>query len=1341
MKCGRILLPALVIVSGIAPGLASGADAGSRDIQILQSDKNGITIIYLPQYRTPSKIASGGKEFLRYDFEGAVSSDKQLPGYPQLPLRAIPLRLSAQTGNSVEILSSNYEDIGNVTLLPVPDLRRGELDAVASYHLDQGAYSRSAFLPGSVGSLGNVGESRRVVLGELRIAPMQYNAGLRTLRKYSRFVVRVNFGPSRVSGSPPDAMMKGLAVNEEAFGGNFSAPAGIRSAALRNSVLSSGVWYRFPVSSDGIFRITGQSLLSAGVPPATDPRAIRIFGNGGYELPEDVTSPSPDDLLENAVYVQDVGAPGALDNADYILFYSKGTRGWKYNAASRSFSHYINHFTETNTYWLTYGNGPSKPMAVEPSLNQSPVYAPSSVLGMAFREDDRVNLLSSGQEWLGPPLSNGEQATYVQSLPALDASRPISYRFHIGAQSHDVSTFAIREHGVLLGSTVVLAGTDVGSDFSRQLIDAIVARSIQPDFSDGQSQLRFAYSTSNAGGTGYIDWSEIYYGRRLRAQNDLFNFRAQDTSAVVEYDVTGLSGGPAFVFDVTRFDSVVLVSDPRVSADTCSFQIQLTPGSARELYVVGQNGFSTPGQFSRVPNQNLHGDPTEADYIIVTHSDFDAAAQRLKTFRGQQAPSPLRTLVVDVDRIYNEFGGGLPSPVAIRNYLRYVYTNWSSPPRYALLFGDGDYDYRRIVATGPNWIPAWETVESYDPLGTYASDDDFVILDNNARVDIGIGRLTVRSAQEAGAVVDKIIEYETNPVEDPWKLRVTFVADDALAGVLPNNTIENDGTQHMDQAEDVSRRVPPLFELRKIYEFEYPTVYTPEGRRKPGVNAAIIDQVNQGTLVMNFSGHGNPQLWTHEHVLVNATDFPQFHNKGKYFFLVAATCNYSAFDQLDQQSGGELLEAMPGAGAIATFSATRPVYQSLNATLNVVFFQNLFQLDGSGRVLPQRLGDVVYRTKQVRTTDNDRKYFLLGDPALSVGFPRLFASVDSINHQPASITAQLQALSHASVTATVRDTSPGGILGVSGQTQTVVNDAEGTVELQDPDAGLVRFRAEGSVLFRGVGTLNNGAINSSFVVPKDISYRNAAGRITIYFWNGSTDGAGFTTNIRVGGSDSTAIPDTTGPVIQLYFDNRGFRPGDVVSASPLFIADLSDASGINTSGSGVGHRLEAWLDDQPQSVDLSAYYRSKPDTYQEGAVEYRFGTLPAGTHKLRIRAWDTYNNSSTKETVFNVLTGAGLDVTNVYNYPNPFSSATLFTFEQSQVAGVDAEIKIYTVAGRLIQSLKKENVNEHFVQIPWDGRDRDGDPLANGVYLYKLVARTQDGRFSTEVLGKLSIIR
>jgi hypothetical protein len=316
-------------------------------------------------------------------------------------------------------------------------------------------------------------------------------------------------------------------------------------------------------------------------------------------------------------------------------------------------------------------------------------------------------------------------------------------------------------------------------------------------------------------------------------------------------------------------------------------QLSAAPGAPGDLLVVGPSAFKSPGPLSAVANQDLHGDPTEAENIIITHPDFLDQALRLKAHRERPGHA-LATIVVTTDQIYNEFGGGVPSPPAIRNYLRYRYANQSVTPRYALLVGDGDFDYRRIIAKGTNWVPPWETMQSFDPLNTYPSDDEFAIFNTDDRVDMGVGRLTARSSAEASAMVDKIVAYETGGVRDPWKLRFTFVADDGLAEPGVDN-----GFAHVNHAEAVAAYVPPLFEKRKIYMFQYPTVFAAGGRRKPGVNAAIRDQMNEGSLVVNYSGHGNPRLWAHENVFVRETDFPQLKNDGRSFFLVAATCNFS----------------------------------------------------------------------------------------------------------------------------------------------------------------------------------------------------------------------------------------------------------------------------------------------------------------------------------------------------------------------------------------------------------------------------------------------------------------
>jgi hypothetical protein len=1316
----------------------------SPDLRVVQSDGNGLILEYKPQYEKSDTITNDGITYIRFQVANTVVEGSSRSGAPEIYGRMCPVQCPGEVGNRVEVISADYEDVTNILLAPVPTMRKDNVDFLHIFKTDPKEYSVSGFVPSELVRFDHIGETRGIILGNLWIASYQYNPILRTVRKYKRIVVSIHFGPASRTLVNSDNLTRGIAINESPGLKQQKTVSPRRIASIQNGLLASGSWFRFPVTVDGIYKLTGQALLNAGIPATVDPNTIQIYGNGGYEVPMSVTDYYPSDLRENAIYVHDGGSAEKLDAADYIIFFGKGTRGWNYSSSDKQYHHYLNHYTETNFYWLTYGQGVHKAMPAMPVISDPSPYQLTSLDSKFVHEDEKINILSSGLEWLGVPMNPGDQILYMSSLPGLDPSRPINYRFHVGASSSETSTITLSEHGSQLGTPVFLPGTTIGDDGSPQLTDAVVQYSLMPNFNDRQSQIRVSYVTSNPGGSGYLDWFELFYGIKPSAQNDLAVFSIPDTAANVLCAIDGFSGSAVFVFDVTAYDSVTVNTNPQRVADSCIFQIVGTPGTRREIYAVGQSGYKFPGSLTSVANQNLHGDTSQADEIIIANSDIIPAAQRLQTYREHSAPLPLRVKVVDVNQIYNEFGGGLLSPGAIRNYLRYVYTNWSSPPAYAFLFGTGTFDYREILGSHIAGVPAWETDESSIPIYSYATDDDFTIFTTSDRVNMGTGRLTPRSIQEANVMVDKIIEYETRSQKDSWKIRTTFVADDALAGVGLDGRLQNDGTIHLNHAENVEKVLPSLFEQIKIYEFSYPTVYSASGRRKPDVNKAIVNQINEGTMLLNYSGHGNPDLWSHEHIFVRETDFPLLTNKGRYFFLIAATCNFSEFDGLDQPSGGEVLVSMPNAGAISVFSATRAVEEPYNEANNIAFAQQLFQTDQYGRVLPVRLGDVVYRTKQgyaFEDITNDRKYFLLGDPALSIGFPSMFASIDSIDHHPGTQVSQLHALGKTSIDATVRDSVLQPVSGYSGSAQVVVYDADQTVQLNDPDAGLITFKTEGGALFRGSQTVSGGSLVANFIVPKDISYGNDFGRIRAYFSNSSIDGAGYSTNITFGGVDSSAPVDTKGPDIRLYLDNRGFRPGDIVSATPLLISDLSDSSGINTSGSGVGHRLEMWLDDNAQSVDLSTYYQTDQNTYTRGTIQYPLGALSQGSHKVRLRGWDTYNNSSTVETIFEVVNGAGLQLNNIYNFPNPFRTSTFFTFQHNQVVPIDAEVKIFTVAGRLIQSLKLNDIVTQFVQIPWDGRDREGDVIANGVYLYKIIASTQDHRFTTEALGKMSVER
>jgi hypothetical protein len=283
------------------------------------------------------------------------------------------------------------------------------------------------------------------------------------------------------------------------------------------------------------------------------------------------------------------------------------------------------------------------------------------------------------------------------------------------------------------------------------------------------------------------------------------------------------------------------------------------------------------------------------------------------------------------------------------------------------------------------------------------------------------------------------------------------------------------------------------------------------------------------------------------------------------------------------------------------------------------------------------------------------------------------------------------------------------------------------------------FKLPGGIIYSGTQNIINGKWVITYIVPKDISYLNQNGKIINYFYNNQSDGSGLYTNFIVGGIDPTAAVDTTGPDIKLFINTRNFRSGDVVNENFKLLGDLFDESGINTTGT-IGHKIEATLDNNDNNkYDLTSFYNSDT-TYKSGHLEYDFTGVAEGHHTLKVKAWDTYNNSSEASIDFVVSIANGLRVMNVYNYPNPFKDRTAFTFQHNYPDPINVQIKIYTVAGRLIKEIQQNDVLDKFVVIDWSGKDADGESLANGIYIYKLVVTTKDGQTDTNV-GKLAVLK
>jgi len=1317
------------------------------DVRVLSEDARSLVIEFTASVSARQVVANDGRRYTRFDFRGAIPEPGK-EGSPIVSYRAALVNLPTRQ-YTLEVVASDFKEVTGVRIAAHPKYQRDkEFGAVAVNVPLREEFLSAGFLPKTIAQLADVGESRGLILGTLKMYPVQVSPATGVARIYSRIVVRIEFAggaASALPGPPGQAVRTGSLFLKNQFPSNaFKSGAQRlekRAVDSADSPLAQGEWYKMEVKATGIYKLDQSFFAQANIQLSAigNINSIRIFGNGGQELPEALGAPRPNGLVEVPRLVVDKNGNGVLDPEDFILFNGKSTRGWKYDPIGKTFHHYIDHYTETSNYFITFGgSGRGKDMAALPSTNDPGVYQPPDFQDKAFTEDELVNDVNSGRQWLGELFNVAKSVNvFVTSVPGVVMTKPVIYRFVFASRSSTYDAFSVQENNQNLGS-VSTGVTDLKpADFAPWTYRAPVQTFERTgDLPNDRSVLRIQFVTSNSAADGWLDWFEILYCRRFEANDDFLLFTGPDTSATAEYTISKLSSRDVYAFDVTKHDDVRqitnLTPDP-ANASVCKFQAAQATGSVREYAVVGPKGFMTPGNVKRISNSNLHGTSNAAAFVIISPPDFVSEAERLGTYREQH--DALKTVVVTTDQIFNEFSVGMLDPIAIRDFLKYAQRNWSDSLQYVLLFGAGSYDYKKVKYQVTNWVPPYESLESNDQIQTLASDDYYVMLDPaSPRISLPTGRLPVHSLQEAKDVVDKIIAYEASAPFDSWRDRITFAADDGLTST------GDDGSTHTYQSDQLAETYTPnSFQKDKTYLIQYPAVITSTGRRMPTANQAIVDAINRGTLILNWTGHGNTDQWAHEKVFADDEDFVKIANTGRLFLCVAATCDYARYDYPSSVSAGEQLIIMPNRGAIGVVTADRVVYSGENASLNQTLHTYLLsQRDDQGR--PVRLGDAMYETKQIHYLTNDQKHHLLADPTMRLAIPREIATVDSINGQDAIRLISVAALQKVTVKGRVEPASGTALNGFTGRALIEAYDAKQKVVVPDPSWDNFSFYVSGSLIYRGEVSVQSGIYQGTFPIPKDVSYADARSRISLYAWSDSTDASGYSESISIAGSAPVSA-DTVGPQIAIHLEDDAFRPGDVVKPDALLIVDLTDPSGINTSTAGIGHSLQATLDNSPRLIDLTNFYRGNLDTYQSGQVRYQFSSLPEGRHTLSVKAWDIYNNSSSTETFFEVRAGSQLAIYEVFNVPNPFGRSTTFTFQRTSVDPIDVQIKIYTVAGRLIQSIETPSIIDRFVEIPWDGRDRDGNELANGVYLYKVIAKSLDGGSTSEVLGKLAVLR
>lgn len=733
-----------------------------------------------------------------------------------------------------------------------------------------------------------------------------------------------------------------------------------------------------------------------------------------------------------------------------------------------------------------------------------------------------------------------------------------------------------------------------------------------------------------------------------------------------------------------------------------------------------------------IMNQDHHADtPVDMVIIIPTNQQVLAQAERIRTWHEQS--DGLRVRIVPADELYNEFSSGTPDATAYRRYLKMLYDRARTDadiPRYLLLFGDGAWDNRMNSSDWAGYTPddfllCYESENSFSHVNCYVSDDFFCLLDDEEEIqqksgeylgkpDMAVGRFPARTAEEAEILVDKTLNYAANKYAGPWQNVICVMGDDGNENI------------HMATADRVATLVEntyPGYQVKKIYWDAYRRTPSSTGYSYPDVTRLIKQQMTDGALMMNYSGHGAAYALSHE-LVMKLADFESSATNNLPLWMTAS-CDIMPFDGQEENIGETVMLSKRG-GGVAFFGTTRTVYATYNEQMNLLFTKYVLKPGYTiGEAVRQAKCNLVSEGRD--TSPNKLQYTLLGDPALRLACPSASVVIDSINGEPVSAGVSLLSGSVATVKGHVeQNRQPDSFF--NGVVTAAVRDAEETIVCQLNDAGEAStpfvYTDRTKTLYQGSDSVRNGVFRFTFSVPKDVSYIDGNGLITLYAVNddrsvtvhGEDDGF----VLKGGGSMEN---DAIGPSIYCYLNSKSFVNGGNVNTTPYFGAELYDDDGINATGSSVGHDLELVIDGElARTYNLNSYFTFDFGEYRSGSVGFNIPELSIGPHRLLFRAWDVMNNSSTSELTFNVVKGGGDSDINVICTKNPATTTTSFVIRHDRSnTELDVVLDIFDTSGRqLLKRVERKVSTDGTMVVDWDLSVGGGSRLRTGVYIYRI---------------------
>ncbi len=1152
-----------------------------------------------------------------------------------------------------------------------------------------------------------------------------YNTGRLTILPYANasqrlehLTFRLQYPDIMGAGSGQDSDLIATYINSD-MAQKWGKIAPMRLNRVANA-LPSGQWFRFPINEMGIQEINVNSF--PGTIPDSDPRSWQVYAPfyEGESLPFGLsnTEPTPDNL--KAISMKTSGLEdGEFSENDQILFFAQPLNGV---FKSNGFTHL---YGKQRYYWLCIPDHDSETANHITSLSSSELSATHTVNTYEkriYHESELHNQLHSGKTWIGEKLTGSASNFNLNfSEDYLDLNADIQFNALL-VIDYDAGNFS---HNLSVELNGIPLNVSQGNGLYKQIV--LNGSAGENMLRDGLNTLRLAYTSNSNASIIYLDSLRLIYDRMLAPSADYLYGLVDLPGSVNNLNFNEASAD----FHVWDISDPTAVREWQISHN----QFRVAQSGVREIigFMDDQVEMVVLDEASNLGEPKLRRTDMQADYLIITPETFIDEAQRVKTLREEQVPvdERLNVEIVNIQDIYNEFSAGTQDPAAIKHFLHYVYFNWNTPRlRYVLFLGDTDYDYRNITGQSKLVIPTYQKDGNTD-VTSYPTDDRYTYIADGVTdklPDIAIGRLPAQNVDQLEIMIDKIINYELSPTPGIWRNTVTLVADDPLR---PTQSVER---YHVEDTESLVRKMPLSMHVNKIYLTEYPEVQDPNSPyiKKPKARDALIQTLYNGTLLVNYLGHGSPTVWAQEEVFT-VSDLSLVKTGLKLPFWVAGTCDWAKYDDVNSSCVPEELMLMENNGAVGILSTTRKTFGVFNKILLTNFFDFLFPEDDAGRSIPVGLAVMLAKNIQDGSDPNDEKYILMSDPALRLASPVRKGHINSVSP---SVIQAMGTVSYAGVADTT--------LAANARAAVTVYDTPTPVTRsfyvsRTNSTATISYILPGKRIFRGLISVNDENFAGSFTLPKDIKYSGTGGILRVQYWDETgVDGSVFIDTLKFMGTDSTAL-DNTGPDILFISDNAVLLNGDHFSANEALELEISDGQGINLTGVA-GHGITLAIDeDWENAYDVTELFEYDLDHSDKGRLSAFLSEIPPGEHLISAKAWDSQNNPSESSIRLEFFAANDFRIYDLFNYPNPMRSDTDITYMLSHPA--DVQYAIYTLSGRKIISENQGYQNQGFNSFPWDGRDRFGNQLANGVYILVVEADNDDFEKPAQSLQKLVIAR